>query len=149
MGQEALVIGLGVSGIASAKLLLAKGFAVTAVDRRFDTLKNDPQVSDLICLGMKILSDEKLPSRPFSIAVLSPGIESSHPIVQQAKKAGIEWIGEIELAFRYLPNECVLGVTGSNGKTTTVLLMAHIFNASGKKAVAVGNVGAALSGYAL
>ena len=149
MGQEALVIGLGVSGIASAKLLLAKGFAVTAVDRRFDTLKNDPQVSDLICQGMKILSDEELPSRPFSIAVLSPGIESSHPIVQQAKKAGIEWIGEIELAFRYLPNECVLGVTGSNGKTTTVLLMAHIFNASGKKAIAVGNVGAALSGYAL
>lgn len=150
MDKEALVIGLGVSGKASAKLLLAKGFSVTAVDRRFETLKTAPDVLELMQNGLKIASDEEIFSlASIALAVSSPGIDPSHPLLQKIKDAGIELIGEIELAFRYLPNRCVLGVTGTNGKTTTVLLTAHILNASGKKAAAVGNVGAALSGYCL
>ena len=150
MGKEALVIGLGVSGKASAELLLAKGYSVTAADRRFEALKNDPLVSELMRLGLRVVSDDaEIPLSPFSLVVFSPGIDPSHSLFQKARKAGIELLGEIELAFRYLPNRCVLGVTGSNGKTTTALLTAHILNAAGKKAAAVGNVGAALSGYAL
>ncbi len=150
MRKEALVIGLGISGKASAKLLLTKGFSVIAVDRRSNVLKTDPVVLDLMQQGMKIGNDEDpLSLASISLAVTSPGIDPSHPLLQKIKDARIELIGEIELAFRYLPNRCVLGVTGTNGKTTTVLLTAHILNASGKKAAAVGNVGAALSGYCL
>jgi len=150
MGKEALVIGLGVSGKASAELLLAKGYSVTAADRRFEALKKDPLVSELMRLGLRVVSDDtEIPLSPFALVVFSPGIDPSHSLFQKARKAGIELLGEIELAFRYLPNRCVLGVTGSNGKTTTALLTAHILNATGKKAAAVGNVGAALSGYAL
>ncbi len=150
MGKEALIIGLGVSGKASAELLLAKGYSVTAADCRFETLKKDPLVSELMRLGLRVVSDDaEIPLSPFALVVFSPGIDPSHPLFQKARKAGIELLGEIELAFRYLPNRCVLGVTGSNGKTTTALLIAHILNAAGKKAAAVGNVGAALSGYAL
>jgi UDP-N-acetylmuramoylalanine--D-glutamate ligase len=150
MIDHALVIGLGVSGKASAELLLAKGLTVTAVDRRSEALKNDVSVSKLIRSGLKVASDlAEFSLSPFSLVVVSPGIAPTHPLFQKAKLAGIEMLGEIELAFRYLPNRCILAVTGSNGKTTTVLLTAHILNASGVKAAPVGNVGAALSGYAL
>jgi len=150
MGSVALVIGLGVSGKASAELLLFKGFSVIAADRRCEALKNDPRTQELIQRGLKLVSDgDEFPLSPVSLVVVSPGIVPSHPLIQKAKIAGIEMLGEIELALRYLPNRCILGVTGTNGKTTTVLLTAHILNAFGIKAAAVGNVGAALSGYAL
>jgi len=148
--KHALVIGLGISGRASAELLLQRGFAVTAADRKGETLRSDPKTARLLELGLRIESDsDELPLFSFSLAVLSPGIEPRHPLIQKAKRMGIEMVGEIELALRYLPNRRVVGVTGSNGKTTTVLLTAHLLNGAGKKAVALGNVGAALSGYAL
>ena len=61
---------------------------------------------------------------------------------------GIEVIGEMELGFRHLNNRW-FGITGSNGKTTTVLLTTHILNAAGKKARSLGNVGDSLTGYLL
>jgi UDP-N-acetylmuramoylalanine--D-glutamate ligase len=150
MDVKALVIGLGVSGKASAELLLSKGFSVTAADLRYEALKNDPCIQALMQRGVDVISDEAgFPLGPFSLVVVSPGIPPSHPLLQKAKRAGIEILGEIELALRHLPNRRILGVTGTNGKTTTVLLTAHILNAFGIKAAAVGNVGAALSGYAL
>ncbi len=88
------------------------------------------------------------PVEEFSQVILSPGVPPDHPLVQKARMLGIEVIGEIELAFRHLKNRCI-GITGSNGKTTTVLLIAHILNAAGKKARALGNVGDSLAGYLL
>ncbi|MBM3184390.1 MAG: UDP-N-acetylmuramoyl-L-alanine--D-glutamate ligase, partial [Chlamydiae bacterium] len=148
--KTVLVIGLGISGKASALLLLSRGFSVIGADRRWETLVDDPEVKQLIQKGLQVVSDEgMLPVTPFSFCVVSPGIEPSHPLLKSVQKQNIETIGEIELAFRYLPNRHILGVTGSNGKTTTVLLTAHILNTLGKKAKALGNVGAALSGYAV
>lgn len=140
--SQALVIGFGISGKASAKLLLAKGYSVTALDRRFETLEKEPRIL--------LMSDEAdLPWPEFSIAVVSPGIDPSHPLLKKLQVAGVEVLGEIELALRHLPNRTLLGVTGTNGKTTTVLLTTHILNAAGKKAAPLGNVGVALSTYAL
>src|SRR5687768_6390905 len=114
--DRALVIGLGISGKASAALLLSKGFIVTAVDRKAEELKSNPLVEELIHKGLCILSEEtELDLGGFSFAVLSPGIEPSHPLVQKAKREGVKIVGEIELAMRFLVNRCVLGVTGSNG----------------------------------
>ena len=141
MAKKALVIGFGVSGRGSAKLLLSQGFSVVAADRNAAKLQGD---------GVElVLDDPEMSLEGISLAVISPGIDPLHPLVQKIRKMGIETVGEIELGFRYLPNDRIIGVTGTNGKTTTVLLTEHILKASGLRAIALGNVGIALSQYAL
>jgi len=127
--KQVLIIGFGVSGKATAALLSARGIPFVAVDKHGPVIDAPDFPLDLI-----------------SQVILSPGIPQSHPIVQRAIKAGIEVIGEMELALRLVSNRCV-GVTGSNGKTTTCSLITHALNFCGVKTRAVGNIGAALSDY--
>jgi UDP-N-acetylmuramoylalanine--D-glutamate ligase len=129
--MKALVIGYGKSGKSAAAFLKKRGYEVIAVDRK----------------EQGVLSDSAdLPLDGISLAILSPGIPQSHPLVQKVVKANIELIGEMELGFRFLKNRC-FGITGSNGKTTAVLLAAHLLNEAGKKARALGNVGEPLTSY--
>ncbi len=138
--KKALVIGFGVSGKASAALLQKQGWSVTAVDRNARSMEGGSV--------RLVTEDEPLALETFSLVVISPGIPPTHRVVQAAKTANIEIIGEIELAFRYVENRCV-GVTGTNGKTTATMLIAHALNAAGLPARAVGNIGFALSDYLL
>lgn len=128
--MKALVIGLGISGRGAANLLLQKGYEVIAVDRM-----------PVEFPGITVLP-ESAEIGPVDLTILSPGISQSHP---QAK--GREVIGEAELAMRYLSNRAI-GITGTNGKTTLTLLMAHLLNFAGVKARALGNVGSSLAEYA-
>lgn len=128
--MKILVIGYGVSGRAAAALLKARGFEVVAVDRKAGEIKADIPV---------FLDTGDFSLDGIAQVILSPGVLPSHPLVVKAREQGIEVIGEIELAFRSIQNRCI-GVTGSNGKTTTTLLIAHVLGAR-----AVGNVGAALT----
>jgi UDP-N-acetylmuramoylalanine--D-glutamate ligase len=130
---KALVIGYGVSGKAAAAFLKMQGHEVVVVDRKIEGVERDR--ADFPLDGVEQV-------------ILSPGVPGDHPIVQRAIASGIEVIGEIELGFRNLKNRC-FGITGSNGKTTTVLLTTHILNSAGKKARALGNVGDSLTGYLL
>ncbi len=132
--MKVLVIGYGVSGKAAASFLKSQGHSVVAVDKRAsgDILPDSPD----------------FPLNGFDQLILSPGIAKTHPLVQKAIEKNIEVIGEIELGFRNLKNRS-FGVTGSNGKTTTVTLMEHILNSSGKRAKALGNVGNGLCSYLL
>ncbi len=130
--MKILVIGYGVSGKSAAAFLRFKGHEAVIVDKKG---------------GEGVLFDTpELPLDGFDQVILSPGVPQTHPLVQKALQSRIEVIGEIELGFRHLQNRC-FGITGSNGKTTTVLLTAHILNESGKKARALGNVGDSLTGY--
>lgn len=131
--MKALVIGYGVSGKAAAAFLKMQGHEVVVVDRKIEGVERDR--ADFPLDGVEQV-------------ILSPGVPGDHPIVQRAIASGIEVIGEIELGFRNLKNRC-FGITGSNGKTTTVLLTTHILNSAGKKARALGNVGDSLTGYLL
>lgn len=126
--MKALIIGLGKSGRGAAKLLLKQGHEVCAVDQK-------PQEMEGVVVypeGEKIEAD---------LVVLSPGIPRSHP---QAKG---NVVGEAELALRVLKNRMV-GITGTNGKTTVTLLVEHVLKAQGMKARALGNIGNSLSEYA-
>ncbi len=132
MNKKVLVIGYGVSGRAAAGLLQRQGIDVIAVDKK-------PELG--------VLPDTANVSfEEIGQVVLSPGVPSTHPLVQKALQRGIEVIGEIELGFRQIKNRC-FGITAANGKTTTVLLTTHILNSAGKKARALGNVGDPISAY--
>src|SRR5579872_1127760 len=133
MMKKCLVIGYGISGKAAAAFLREKGNEVVVVDRK--------PVDEGVLLDRDDFSLEG-----FSLVVVSPGVPPTHPLVQRARERRIEVIGEIELAFRFVQNRCV-GITGSNGKTTTTLLTAHLLNQAGIKAKALGNVGESLTGY--
>lgn len=146
MQKTIVILGLGISGKASAAFLLAKGERVIGADRNADRMKGDSSIVRLMQQGMELVSDDaKIDSNQI---ILSPGIPSTHPMVQRARNGGIEVIGEIEMGFRYLKNRAV-GVTGTNGKTTTVMLIAHLLQSAGMKARALGNIGASLAEYLL
>lgn len=119
--MNVLIIGLGISGQA------VRAFCEKRGDRIF-------------------IYDDALASGPIrlegiDLAVKSPGIPYSHPFVKSVEKRGIPMIGEIDLALSEMRGKVLYAVTGSNGKTTTTLLTAHLLNEAGKKAAAVGNVG--------
>jgi UDP-N-acetylmuramoylalanine--D-glutamate ligase len=142
-GKKVLVVGLGISGRAAAKFLLHKEAAVWGVDRNVTALQES--LMPLKEKGLIVQSDElALSLADFDLIVMSPGIAPTHPIYAQAFALGKPVWGEIELGCRNMHNP-VIGVTGTNGKTTVTLLIAHVLNHFGKKAHALGNVGIPLT----
>lgn len=157
---KAEIIGLGRSGIAAAKLLNRDGWLVTIIDSATETqLKSRFHADEFqastqkliqegieVKLGSKIaLALNKLPD----LVVVSPGVPWDIPALIEARKLGVETIGEIELAWRYLNTVPWVGITGTNGKTTTTAMVAAIFKAAGKIAPACGNIGHAACELAL
>jgi UDP-N-acetylmuramoylalanine--D-glutamate ligase len=132
-GRSVLVVGLGLSGRAAAAFLLKRGAAVSAVDHNTELLASHPEIIALRDFSWAI-----------DLVVVSPGVPPTNPHVQEAQRRGIELIGEVELACRFVKQPCI-GITGSNGKTTTTLLVEHILNHAGKPAKALGNVGVPLT----
>lgn len=145
--MKTLVLGLGISGRAAANFLLSRGFSVIGVDKKAASLRSVLEIQDLIEKGL-VLSSEETSLQSVDQIILSPGVPLSHPLVVHAKKQNIEVIGEAEFAFRHIRNRCI-GITGSNGKTTTTLLITHVLNNCGIPARALGNVGVGLSSYLL
>jgi UDP-N-acetylmuramoylalanine--D-glutamate ligase len=125
-GRHALVVGMGKSGAGAANLLRAKGASVLTAD---DKLPADRKVVP-----------ESLPG--IDLIVVSPGVPLSLPIFAAAR--GIELIGEVELASRFI-DEPIAGITGTNGKSTTTALTAHLLKTAGLRVFAGGNLGTALS----
>lgn len=147
MKEKVLVIGLGVSGRSAARLLLQKGFSVVGIDRNSSLLEKNVETAELQKKGAILLHESSLLDvSSFSFAVLSPGISFLHPLVHHLLSQKIEVIGEIELACRFLdPSTTLLGITGTNGKTTVTLMVEHILKQAGKQAKAVGNIGIPLT----
>lgn len=137
------VIGLGITGKAVAHFLIKKQYTVWACDQKSDTFQQNQDLQELLAIGLNLFDDNgSLPS-DIDLVVVSPGVSPLHRHYQAAKERGIEIIGEIELACRYL-NNVFLGITGTNGKTTTTLLTTHILNQCHKPAIALGNIGTPL-----
>lgn len=143
--MSTIVLGLGISGRSAAAFLLFRGVSVIGVDRRIDELRSHPEIQSLVAQGL-VLSHEEVSLDQVERLILSPGIPLTHPLVIAAQKQNIEVIGEVEFAFRHIRNRCI-GITGSNGKTTTTLLITHVLNKAGIPACALGNVGVGLSKY--
>lgn len=141
MMRRTIVIGLGLSGRAAAGLLLKQNEEVWGVDRDAALLETHAEIIALREKGLRTFVE----GEPFAFCktdriVLSPGIPPAHCLLREALQIGLEVVGEVELACRQLNNPMV-GITGTNGKTTVTLLAAHVLNSHGKSAKALGNVG--------
>jgi UDP-N-acetylmuramoylalanine--D-glutamate ligase len=137
-----LVIGLARSGVAAARLLRGRGAEVIGVDAG-----EPPGARALAAEGVELYmhADGVAQLERVRAVVKSPGVPAQAPAVAAAHARGLTVLGELELAWRLLGNEFV-AVTGTNGKTTTVELIAHIHREAGLPVAVAGNVGVALSG---
>ena len=147
--SRALVIGLGVSGVAAATLLASQGWAVTANDRA--TPSDLATRLATLPAGVAVATGghplELLDG--VTLVVASPGVPWELPLLTEARRRGIEVIAEVELASRALPRVPIVGVTGSNGKTTVTSLLGAIGAAAGWRVGVGGNIGTAASELAL
>ena len=151
-GLSVCVAGLGVSGPPAARALAAHGAKVTAVDSRADEPRRE-LARELADAGITVLLGAG-PAGPAEIlpdgtdlVVTSPGWRPDAPLLAAAAAAGVPVIGDVELAWRLRPEladgsrQQWLAVTGTNGKTTTVRMLAAMLAAAGQRTVAAGNVG--------
>lgn len=141
--MKILVIGSGKSGISAALLARRKGHSVFLTESN-STAENDEVKEKLTKNGIEFEfganSIENLTR--FDLCIASPGVPPSAPIIKELEKQGIEIISEIEFAYQNLSAKVeIIGITGTNGKTTTATLMAHIVAHSGRSVKLVGNVG--------
>lgn len=141
LSSRAHIIGLGKSGIAAALLLAKEGWTVVLSDRNATPLlaNSIPQLQASgidVLLGHSFSADD-----PCDQVVVSPGVPWDLPALSAARKRGIQVIGETELAWRSLRDRPWVGITGTNGKTTTTALTAAIFQAASLYAPACGNIG--------
>lgn len=150
MHQRAGVIGLGVSGRAAVRLLSEEGFTVTAFDQVSTEVPRDLAETDV---GLRTEADPEalgalIVQANLDFVVASPGIPETSPLVQLPKNAGVDVLGEVELAWRFHRREETpwLAVTGTNGKTTTVGMTESILRAAGYDALATGNIGYPITG---
>jgi UDP-N-acetylmuramoylalanine--D-glutamate ligase len=140
-GKKAVVLGLGGSGEAAARLLLEEGARVTVCDSgTAQTLLQ--KAGDLSVVGIHVKLGDDAANDPddYDICILSPGIDPETPIVRNIVKKQIPIIGEVELAFE----ECscpVVAITGTNGKTTTTELVTMMLSGCGLRTLACGNIG--------
>jgi UDP-N-acetylmuramoylalanine--D-glutamate ligase len=144
-GKKVLVIGAGRSGVASARFLTARGALVVLNDRKeFIDWPNDALA--LKNEGVVKLLAGDVPSwllDQIELMVVSPGVPSKSIPVRYAERAGAEVIGEIELAWRFLRGR-VVGITGTNGKTTTTTLVGELLRDAGLPVQVGGNIGTPL-----
>lgn len=139
-GKKVVVVGLGMSGRSAAHFLLAHQAIVLGVDRNTHLLTSHPEVQTLQKAGLKVQLEKDFQGMSeFDLAVISPGVPQIHPLVQAALEADIPVIGEIELGCRFAANP-MLGITGTNGKTTVTLLVTHVLKQCGYPSRALGNV---------
>jgi UDP-N-acetylmuramoylalanine--D-glutamate ligase len=139
-GRRVVVIGLGGSGVAAAKLLLAQGALVTALDEH-DKPALRQEAEALRQWGATVsLGCPTLPAQAFDLAIVSPGMPPARPLMRAVRERSIPVIGELELGYRH--TQCPsIGITGTNGKTTTTELVERLIRQAGRRTVAAGNIG--------
>ena len=145
-GKHIAVLGAGRSGQTAAILLCQRGATVTLLDSA-DSQPLRDQIASLGFPGIELVAGDaaESDSAAYDLGILSPGIDSVTRLVKNFASKGTALIGELELGFQFC--QCpVVAITGTNGKTTTTELVARMFEQSGVRTVAAGNIGTAFSG---
>jgi UDP-N-acetylmuramoylalanine--D-glutamate ligase len=154
-GGFVAIIGLGKSGVAASRLLAREGVRVYASDasdhpyagEAVEALKGVPWVD--VDVGRHDLNK----IRQAAGLVVSPGVPPDAPVLTAARHAGVEIVSELDLGFRALaalqPGTRSIAITGTNGKTTTTALVAHLLSAAGLRATTAGNIGRPVTDLAM
>lgn len=132
--KKVLVYGLGVTGISSVKALDKLGYDVYTYD------KNKKNIKELEGYNYSPISDSKINDLKVDFVIKSPGIKPSDEVVRILEKDN-EIISDIEASERLFADKEKIAITGTNGKTSTTSMVAHIINECGKNAYTVGNIG--------
>ncbi|MFJ7856898.1 UDP-N-acetylmuramoyl-L-alanine--D-glutamate ligase [Peribacillus sp. NPDC097206] len=146
--KKVLVLGLAKSGVTAASLLHKLGAFVTVNDMK--PLSENPEAQGLLEQGIKVICGShpiELLDEGFEFIVKNPGIPYSNPLVKGALEKGIPVITEVELAYQ-ISEAPFLGITGTNGKTTTTTLIFEMMQAGKKSPLIAGNIGTVASGVA-
>ncbi|MDQ0900145.1 MULTISPECIES: UDP-N-acetylmuramoyl-L-alanine--D-glutamate ligase [unclassified Paenibacillus] len=144
-GLEVIILGLARSGVAAAKLFHQKGALVTVNDKKERSAC--PEADELEALGISVVCGfhpESLVHAGISLVVKNPGIPYTVEPIRKAEELGIEVVTEVEVAYQFCEAP-IIGITGSNGKTTTTTLIGLMLDAAGLSPVVAGNIGRALT----
>lgn len=141
--KKVLVLGLAKSGFSAAKLLHDLGALVTVNDGK--PFEDNPEAQDLLALGIKVVTGShpiELLDEDFSLMVKNPGIPYTQPLVQKALEKNIPILTEVELAYQ-ISDAPIIGITGTNGKTTTTTMIEQVLNTGLSQGTArlSGNIG--------
>ena len=139
--EKILVLGLAKSGFSSAKLLHRLGALVTVNDGK--PFEENPAAQDLLEDGIRVITGShpiELLDEDFAMVVKNPGIPYTNPMIQKALEKGLPVITEVELAY-LISDAPIIGITGSNGKTTTTTMIGEVLTAAGQGGLLSGNIG--------
>lgn len=144
-GKKILVIGLGKSGYYVSKLLADKN-EIVITDKNDD---DKEKINELSSLGVKFIKTDKqedLLDSSYDILIRNPGVDPHNNVIIKAKSLGITILNEMEVAYHYLPkNVKIIGITGSNGKTTTTTIIYELLSKTCDNVILGGNIGYPLS----
>ena len=140
--RRVVVLGLGATGLSAARWAARRGARVAVADTRPDPPRAAQLRAELpqIAITAGPISDATLAGA--ELIIISPGLAKDQPSILAAVDRGVELVGDIEIFARALPpGQRLLGITGSNGKTTVTSLVAELLRAAGLRVAAVGNIG--------
>ncbi len=144
--KKILILGMARSGIAAAKLLADYHNEIVITDLKE---QDDKIVKELEDLNIKVVITDKqelLVDTSFDMVVKNPAINKNNPSVQKAKSLNIPVINELEVSYHFLPSNLeIIGITGSNGKTTTTTMIYELLKRSGQNVYLAGNIGTPLA----
>lgn len=151
--NKILILGFARSGYEAAKFLAKRGNIVILNDAKEEEKQDKDKVEELKKLGVNFIfgshPDDLLDSS-FDYLIKNPGVPIDHKYVLKARELGIEVINEVEMAYRLIPkdkNIKVIGITGTNGKTTTTTLIYEFLKQDGRRVHLTGNIGYPLCGF--
>jgi UDP-N-acetylmuramoylalanine--D-glutamate ligase len=148
-GRKVVILGLARSGVAVAKLFHEMGAVVTVNDKK--ELDQCPEAEELTALGISVICGSHptdLIDKEVALVVKNPGIPYAVHPVAEAERLGIEVVTEVEVASR-ICKAPIIGITGSNGKTTTTTWIGLMLERGGLKPIVAGNIGRALTEAAM
>lgn len=149
--NKIFILGFARSGYEAAKFLAKRGNEVLINDGKAEDKTDKEKVEELKNLGVKFFfgsHPDDLLDESYDYLIKNPGVPIRHRYVEKAEKLGIEVINEVEMAYRLLPDDVTLiGITGTNGKTTTTTMTYEILKSAGKRCHLAGNIGYPLCSF--